>query len=104
MKKIYLLILMCFALNFSFGQNWGLGVKLGDPLGVSVKKYNGDKALEFILGRAYYWGGYKYDYHFYHDNRYKNKGYHYLGAHSYSTPLCFQVHYLIHKDIKSVDG
>jgi hypothetical protein len=103
-KLIILGIILCLTFNLCYSQDWGVGVKLGDPLGISVKKYNGDKAFELIIGRAYYWGSYNYGYNFYHDNRYKNKSYYFIGTHSYSRPIAIQLHYLIHKDISQLDG
>lgn len=114
LKIAFLFLLLVFLMPMSYGQkkktsssnkNFGVGVKIGDPLGLSLKKYNGNKALELIIGQTYYWGGNYYNYYYRHDNRFKNKvGYRYGGYDSRSTPIAVQLRYLIHKDIKEVDG
>lgn len=93
----------------SSSYNWGIGVKLGDPYGVSIKKYTGNKAWEFIIGRSgYYWGD-RNDYgkhYFDHKGKYKNnKNYTFLRAYDYGYPLSIQLrHIFFHKDIEGVDG
>lgn len=56
MKKVIVLLSFLFACVFSYAQkhgNNGIGVRLGDPLGVTYKKYiNNDKAFEFVLGTS----------------------------------------------------
>jgi hypothetical protein len=114
LKIVFLFMLLAFLMPTSYGQkkkstsssgkNFGVGVKLGDPLGLSLKKYNGNKAFELIIGRSYYYGGADYyGYYYKHDKRFKN-GYVYGGYDTRSTPIAIQLHYLIHKDISSVDG
>jgi hypothetical protein len=88
-------------------DNWGVGLRIGDPLGISVKKYMGDKALEFNVGRShtfYRHGWYNKRFDVWYKN--KNFGYkefQYLNYHA-STPVSIQAHYLFHKDIKSVNN
>lgn len=80
-------------------KNWGIGLRLGDPLGLTVKKYlAGGKALEFNIGSSSSWG-YDYRDHFY--DRYNN--YQYLG-HDRKSAISFQAHYLFHKDFPSAKG
>jgi hypothetical protein len=86
----------------SFPYKWGIGVKLGDPTGISIKKYNGDKAIEFIAGRGYYWGYYDYNYYFNH--RHKFYGYHINYVNDFSYPIVFQLRYLKHKAIEGIPG
>jgi hypothetical protein len=91
----------------TFPYHWGIGIKLGDPTGLSVKKYMGNKALELVVGRAYYYDSY-YGYYKYHDDRYKH-GYYYgpgpgRNVYDFSTPLSLQVRYLIHKNINDLQG
>jgi hypothetical protein len=104
MKKKFLLLITILSCTLSFSQNIGVGVKLGVPMGISLKKHFDDKALEFIIGRAYYWNNFDYDYKFYHDNRFKNKGYVFVKSYERSKPVAMQLHYLIHKDVSSLDG
>jgi hypothetical protein len=122
MKTTFLKILifsyiLFFSATYSFSQKkssrssgstqykWGVGVKLGDPTGITVKRYFGNNALELIAGRAYYYGAY-YDY-YYHDNRYHNAAYVGPGQeafYGFSNPLSLQVRYLIHKNINDLRG
>ena len=122
MKKIHLLLLtLILATNHfaSYGQkrksasagNFGIGVKFGDPSGLSLKKYMNGKALELCIGRSYmFHGGPRYynkrfD-HWYHDWHrdypyYRDVQYH---GYSRSFPLSIQLHYLFQKDLKGVDN
>ncbi|MBL4736234.1 MAG: hypothetical protein JKY18_13015 [Flavobacteriales bacterium] len=52
MKKLLLLSLLLCTSFVGFSQK-GIGVRLGDPSGVSFKVYNGDKAFELSFGRSY---------------------------------------------------
>ena len=81
-------------------KNWGIGLRLGDPTGLTVKKYlSNSKALEFNIGRSN-WG---YDYYdqFQHDNRYKN--YDYL-SYDGRPALAIQAHLLFQKDFPKAKG
>jgi hypothetical protein len=93
-------------LGSSAQKNFGVGLKLGDPLGLTLKKYMGPKwGLEFVVGRTFYWGG-GYDNYYddkpphnpppgggpYHDNYYDPRG------------VSFQLHLLYHMDIPPVKG
>jgi hypothetical protein len=82
-------------------KNWGIGLRLGDPLGVTLKKYlvNG-RALEFNLGSSSSWG-YDYRHHFYDDNKYRNAQY--LGYHR-NNAVSFQAHYLFQKPFPNAKG
>ena len=109
--SLILTLFLLFLSPLALGQkrsgsspDWGVGIKVGDPLGVTIKKYSGNKALELIIGRTYYWGRYNHDYYFYHDNRYKNKGYRFSHSYGYSAPIAIQFHYLVHKDIHQLNG
>lgn len=121
MRNIYLIIILFISyITPGFGQkkslsggssnyNLGIGVKLGDPTGITVKKsLGGGKALEFIFGRTHYWGGY-YGYH--HDYFYKwydkKHGYYIVSPRfdrNRYRALAFQLHYLAHKDISQLKG
>lgn len=82
-------------------KNWGIGLRLGDPLGLTVKKYLvKGKALEFNLGSSSSWG-YDYRDHFFNEHKYKN--YQYIG-YDRKSAVSFQAHYLIQKDFPSAKG
>lgn len=120
--KITILFIFLLTVTFSYGQqkkssssakNFGVGLKIGDPLGFSLKKYMGNnKALELIIGRSTYFGGYNHDYYYEHSDHYRNNPNYYLnnnynyrgGPRSQSFPFALQFRYLAHKDIKGVDG
>jgi hypothetical protein len=77
-------------------KNLGLGIRLGDPAGITLKKYNKGSAFEIILGRSQVWGwrGY-YNRRYKHldDWRFRNR-----------FPISLQLHYLIQKPIADVPG
>lgn len=82
---------------------WGVGLRLGDPAGITVKKYNGGNAWEFNLGKSSRWG-YNYGNSFYRYSKYDDKdNYRYAGYYvGFSTAL--QVHYLWQKPINGAQG
>ncbi len=76
MKKLVLILIAItfFTLNYSFAQNkksassaggkpWGLGIKLGDPSGFTLKHYMGANAWDLTLGRSFRARKYK-DYYY----------------------------------------
>jgi hypothetical protein len=85
----------------SFPYQWGIGLKLGDPTGLTVKKYMENRALELIAGYPYYYNSY-YGNRFKHDKRYKN--YIFGNPYKHSNRASFQVRYLIHKDLSDFRG
>ncbi|MHB1279508.1 MAG: hypothetical protein ACYC1Q_14060 [Bacteroidia bacterium] len=92
--------------NGVFAQDtWGVGVRLGDPSGISIKKYTGKNALELSIGRTYVWGyrnWYNDRFHdWYIDQHYPYKDFQYIGYRS-SGPLGVQLHYLFNNPIKNV--
>lgn len=85
----------------------GIGIKGGDPTGLSLKFYQKKGAIEVNAGRPYYFSG-----HFYNDDLYyrerfykinKYKGVNYYRYHSYavSNPVAIQVHFLKSKPTKT---
>ncbi len=132
------LITMCiFALTLSFAikpnetfaqkggtpKSWGIGLRLGDPSGLTIKKYfGGNKAIEFNVGRTNVWGStsryderfanYYYDKYYdinndyYRDWKGKDWKYYrgYFGSNYAFRAYSFQFHYLIHNDIKALSG
>jgi hypothetical protein len=108
MKKI---ILLAFVFNhlsmFSYSQNMGIGIRLGDPAGITFKKYSSKNALEVNIGRSYLFNGNKwYNTHFnywYNKQNYNYKEYQYLGYGS-GVPVALQLHYLFRNPVKSTQG
>jgi hypothetical protein len=89
-------------LGSSADKNWGVGLRLGDPLGLTLKKYFGNNnAFEFNLGRTFLWG-------YRHDKYYKfkyRKDPYYLSPYYYNySAVSFQFHYLKHRDISALTG
>lgn len=86
----------------------GLGVKAGDPTGLSIKFYQPKNPIELIIGRPYYFSGYYNDDHYYRDrfdkyDRFSNSNYkfdHYA-AHS---PFAIQLHWLKQQPLKMQKG
>lgn len=82
-------------------KNWGIGLRLGDPLGVSAKKYlSNGKALEFNLGQSSHWG-YDYRDHFY--DEYNRRNHNYVG-HKKNSSVSIQGHLLFQKDFPNAEG
>jgi len=114
MKKILTVTIFCLALICS--QNlvaqkgkWGAGLRLGDPTGVSIKKYGGKTNLEFNIGRTYYLYkyGYKYGYEsgFYKYGKFDDKNiYVYNRYDALAAPIAVQLHFMKQKAIKDVKG
>ena len=87
--------------------NWGIGIRLGDPSGISLKKYlSNGRAIELSIGRTSVFRNNKYyDREFddwYDDQKYGYEEFDYLGYKA-STPLGVQVHYLIQRDLLADD-
>lgn len=81
--------------------NWGIGLRVGDPLGITVKRYiQQDKAWEFNLGRSGFYG-YNYQKAFRRYDRFD--GYEYR-SHYLNSALSIQLHYLIHKDLRLAEA
>jgi hypothetical protein len=75
-------------------RNWAVGLRLGDPAGINVRKYlGGNNALELNLGNTgLFYGG-------------KSRSYSYGGYGGYrGSGLAVQVNYIWQNPISSVDG
>ncbi|HAQ61633.1 TPA: hypothetical protein DCR49_06495 [Candidatus Delongbacteria bacterium] len=104
--KISLIIIaILFAGTTAFAQKkggstnneWGIGIRLGDPSGLTVKKYFGNNSLEFSLGRSHTWYNDRYYDDYYHDYYDDYKDYKVI-----SDPIGFQCHYLFQKPINRI--
>ncbi len=85
--------------------NWGIGVRLGDPSGITVKKYLPGNALEWSIGRTYVFSGREY-YNdqfldWYYDHNFEYTDFQYLGYQAYS-PVGIQFHYLFRYPIDRI--
>ena len=101
-----LLVLLLLPLT-TLGQNWGIGFRLGDPSGLSVKKYDGNHAWELNVGRSHLFDRHdryydRYD-RWYADQHFNYKA-HELVNYSYGRALGIQLHYLVQKDVKNATG
>ncbi|MAY83994.1 MAG: hypothetical protein CMP59_07670 [Flavobacteriales bacterium] len=109
--SIYKNILLAFLLTFStltFAQDdeWAAGLRLGDPTGLTLKKYDGDHAWQLNIGRSkWFYGDGWYNNRFndwYGDGKYNYADYQYIGF-KRSLPLAIQLHYLINNEITEWD-
>jgi hypothetical protein len=103
MNRYYVFFAVLFLLagaSPAQSQNWGIGLRLGDPSGLTLKKYMAGKALELSIGRTHFWYGKGwYDkkfYKWYDDRKFGYKDLQYNGYKA-SAALAVQVHYLIQK-------
>lgn len=98
MKKYFILFAFLFAGYFSFAQKQGIGLRLGDPVGLTYKKYlPQDRAIEFGIGGASaQWHRTYYQNSFDEYSQYDN--YRYIG-HTLESTIYFQGRYLFHYNI-----
>ncbi|MBW8049170.1 MAG: hypothetical protein FVQ77_02290 [Cytophagales bacterium] len=102
MRTILLLFFVLISSVCTYAQQyqWGIGIRLGDPTGITVKKYISEgNAFELNIGSTGFW-----DF-----NRTKKCGfkasyddYEFLG-HDRSSVLAIQFHYLFHNNISGID-
>jgi hypothetical protein len=105
MKRI--LLLLAFAISAGYQASaqqagWGAGIRLGDPTGISLKKYlnDGKQAVELNIGRAYPYD-YNYNSAFYHIGKYNNKD---LYAYDHSildNAFDLQLHWMVQRPFKN---
>ncbi len=91
----------------SLAQGWGVGFRLGDPSGLTVKKYWSGHAFEVNLGRTHFFGSDNY-YHDHYDHWYNDQDFNH-NAHEFlsyraNPALALQAHYLIQKAVKNAPG
>jgi len=103
-NKLPTLLLFGALLPATTSAQWGVGFRLGDPSGISVKKYWSGHAFEVSLGRTYLFRNNRYynDYYndWYTDQRFDHSAHEYI-AYRASPALGLQLHYLIQKEVKN---
>lgn len=74
-------------------RNWAVGLRLGDPAGINVRKYFGDNAIEVNLGNTgMFYGG-------------ESRAYTYRGFGGYrASGIALGVNYIGQKSIGGVEG
>ena len=106
--KILLILSLSIFISYVniYSQDWGAGIRLGDPSGITLKKYFNNNALEFSVGRTHTFINNEF-YNKKFKDWYPNKNYTYTSYeyidYAASTPLSFQLHYLTHKQINKVE-
>ena len=97
-----------FISTLSFGQSAGtigLGVKGGDPTGITAKFYRSSLDIELVVGRPYYFSGRYYDNKYYSTRFYKidkyNHPYYKFGYYTASNPVAIQLHFVKSKGTKT---
>ncbi|CAA9264965.1 MAG: hypothetical protein AVDCRST_MAG56-2884 [uncultured Cytophagales bacterium] len=89
----------------SSSYKWGIGLRLGEPSGLTVKRYlSSGNALEVNLGRSSRWG-YEYDADdFYRHSRFSDRDNYHFHAYEGGASTALQVRYLWQKPIRSAQG
>lgn len=98
MKKVVGCILFSLCALYSYSQDRAIGIRLGDPMGITFKKYlPNHKAVELGLGTSTIgWHANYYKNSFHSLNRYE--GYDYR-SHDVRSTIYMQARYLFHYDI-----
>jgi len=98
MKKYFILLAFLFVGYLSFAQKQGIGLRLGDPVGLTYKKYlPRNHAFEFGIGGASpQWHRTYYQNSFDEYSQYDN--YRYIG-HTVESTVYLQARYLFHYNI-----
>ncbi|MBT1703604.1 hypothetical protein [Chryseosolibacter indicus] len=105
MKKVLTLFLFFSTVIIGVAQDQGIGLRLGDPLGVTYKKYFGDtRAIEFGLGSTGF-GSHRSYYRNSFDSRSKYDDYRYR-SHRVESTVYLQARYLLHYgiDVQGLEG
>lgn len=101
MRTLLLISLLPFLAFAGDTPKSGIGFRLGDPSGITFKKYTNGRAMELNFGRSYIWNNGWYNNSF--SRYYKNKNYNYYVydyiAYRNSFPLSLQFHYLFQKPV-----
>lgn len=88
-------------------QDWGLGLRLGDPSGLTLKKYWSGRAFEVNLGRTHFFGpGHYYRDHYVRWYEHEHPGHHghEFIAYRADPSLALQMHYLVRRPVRNADG
>jgi len=107
MKTIRILIFLTTLLTSVFvnAQNHALGFRLGDPSGLSYKRFSGNNALEINLGRTHIFSRSNWYYDRF-DKWYGKQNFGYkdwkVTGYKASAPIGLQVHYLFRNGIDKV--
>lgn len=98
MKKLISLAILSMVFLSVYAQDRGIGVRLGNPMGITFKKYlPQNKAIELGIGTGYStWYPHYYENSFTDFDRYE--GYDYV-SHRVNGTLYLQGRYLLHNDI-----
>lgn len=104
-QKILLLFLLLITAEVITAQNNALGFRLGDPSGITYKKYKGDNALEINLGRTHLFSRSDWYYNrfdrWYDKQKFNHKEWKVMGYKA-SVPIGLQVHYLFRNGIDKI--
>jgi hypothetical protein len=99
MKKLVVIAFILFSTNV-FSQ-WGIGFRLGDPSGLTLKHLGGKSAFELSVGRTYIFANDNWYYNRY--TRWYTKKHKYDNIEYYnfseSVPIAVQLHFLSQKTI-----
>jgi hypothetical protein len=104
--RVLLLAVALFSTSFVFGQSAGtigLGIKAGDPTGLSAKFYRKNADIEIVVGRPYYFSGRYYSDNYFRkrfDKKYNTNHYRFY-YYETSNPVAVQVHFLKKKGTKT---
>jgi hypothetical protein len=80
-------------------------LRLGEPTGLSVKKYNtNNTAWEINLGRASRWGHHYDKDDFYKYSKYSNTNYYYYSGYAPGFTTALQIRYLWSKPLNGAEG
>ena len=81
----------------------GIGIKGGDPTGLTAKFYRSSLDIELVVGRPYYFSHHYYDDDYYYDRFYKYDKYrgYYFDRYESTKPVALQLHFLKSKGTKS---
>lgn len=87
----------------AFNRTWGIGLRMGDPAGLSIKKYDGNTAWELNIGHTYYWGRYGYNDAFYKYGPYQDYRNVDIKSSQLGRAVGIQLRHLWQKDL-NIDG
>lgn len=84
---------LCIGQVWAQSYQWGVGLRAGDPTGLTVKRFMGERAWEFNIGRTNMWG--------FNAEREFNRDYNdyrYLDS-RFKSAISLQLRYLVFKPI-----